>query len=112
MSIKDLITPGPWTAFDPIPNNSDKFHGFSSVIRVGGKDNAGNPIAVVHMGGRGALNSDKESVFSNAIAIAAVPEMIGIIERLSDMHHDNPQAFFQLKDDAEQILNRLNESIS
>ena len=93
-------TPGPWSvmfqnsrAMDSDPN----YQWWQVPVQVGAPGGVnggpGNVIAMVSMGGPGAMISDKEHVEANARLIAAAPDLLAALEslteHLADMDHMN-----------------------
>lgn len=106
MSILNKITPGKW------------MHGYNDGSGVVGEFGGGYIIAesdkAVIRGGKddwdiekGVTGANMDEAKANAKAIAAVPEMISIIERLANAHIQNDG--YKLKDEAIDLLNELNK---
>lgn len=71
-------TPGPWSVGHTRKSRTDPAFGpfHETPVHVGSYENRGNALAVVYLGGDGALRSDVESVEANARLIAAAPDVV------------------------------------
>jgi hypothetical protein len=97
MSIKDKITPGPWEA--SVGNRGSIFGDLNNPIHNGDYPYIGNVAGI-------GVDQNIPECTANAKAIAAVPEMLDIIERLANASDTDPVK--TLKGYAQDLLNELN----
>lgn len=79
------FTPGPWSVGytrEVCPPRTPRR--FEAAIHVGESANRGNALALVGLGGAGAIDSSRKAVEANAHLIAAAPEMYVMLERLAE----------------------------
>ncbi len=113
MSILDKITPGPWGISERKQNSTD---GYFSVLQQKYIDSPIlNPETIeskffwftIESGY--SYNHPLHRAKANAIAVAAVPEMLRIIERLSKLELAQADPANQLRVEAVNLLNKLNQ---
>lgn len=78
-------TPGPWSFIERKPTH--ECYGKSAIeclIRVGEGPLAGNVLAIVGLGGKGATSYQLDDVRANANLIAAAPDLLAALNRLLD----------------------------
>lgn len=90
-------TPGPWTVGDTrlqrVHERLQPMH--ETAVHCGGSETRGNCLAIVYLGGNGALRSDKESVEANARLISAAPDLLTACEEvLNEMRAYNGESEF------------------
>lgn len=98
MSIKDKITPGPWSVFT-INSALDKWH---IIEEKTGYEIAG--IAKDHI-----TNEEGEQRSANVKLMSKSPEMLDILERLAANDQRPSGELHSIKQDAINLLNTLNK---
>lgn len=76
-------TPGPWSVGYTRKSSCSEFAHFETPVHVG-EVNRGNALAIVHLGGDGAINGSREAVEANARLIAAAPEMLAELRKVEE----------------------------
>lgn len=78
------FTSGPWSVMMQNVRKEGRAygHGYMAPIQVGESSNAGNVLAIVYLGGDGAVYYDRDSVVANAHLIAAAPDLYAALENL------------------------------
>lgn len=88
-------TPGPWSVGHTSRQNIDsrlpEMH--QTAVHVGDESNAGNCLAIVYLGGDGALRYDPESVQANAHLIAAAPAMLEALKAWERWYSEDSTEF-------------------
>lgn len=71
-------TPGPWSVGHTTRSRTHPSLPtcYETAVHVGDTSDRGNCLAIVYLGGPGALRSDPEHVEANARLIAAAPELL------------------------------------
>jgi hypothetical protein len=78
-------TPGPWNHWKTRPSSVGQFARNEAVVCVGHAGNSGNCIAIVHMGGPGAISNERSAVEANARLIASAPSMYDALHNIATM---------------------------
>lgn len=104
-------TPGPWSVGYTRRSRLHASLGdsFETAIHVGTPTNRGNCLAIVYIGGDGALDNSREAVEANARLIAAAPELLAALREcyaIVALQNGN------LHDDINQIMNRARAAIA
>lgn len=85
-------TPGPWSVTERKPSHD--CYGRDAIeclVHVGERRNTGNALAVVGLGGMGAISALPEHVRANASLIAAAPELLEALVEFP-REHDYPSS--------------------
>ena len=74
-------TPGPWSVGRTISRERGAY--LETPVHVGERGNRGNCIALVYLGGPGAIHRDAASLEANAHLIAAAPDLYEALELMT-----------------------------
>ena len=75
-------TPGPWSVGRTISRERGAY--LETPVHVGERGNRGNCIALVYLGGPGAIHGDAASLEANAHLIAATPDLYEALENIEN----------------------------
>lgn len=100
--IKTSYTEGPWSISEPSKSIfSNMPEQWRCAVHVGEGAQRGNALAIVYLGGDGAINSTKEAVEANAKLIAAAPTLLDACRALLKHTVDHFQKYHDKDYDCE-----------